>query len=110
VSYYNWETLLKTVFRTTARASYSGPLHFKMAAPHDSPAPNPAAPITSPFFTLPLRTASSRARGMLPALVLPYSSRLAMTYERKGKIVGRLIGAIRVADRGTLRVPWTSAA
>ena len=26
--------------------------HFKIAAPHDNPAPNPAQAITSPFFNL----------------------------------------------------------
>ena len=54
--------------------------HRKMAAPHDSPAPNPAQAITSPFWTFPARTASSNARGMEAALVLPYSLRFVMTF------------------------------
>ena len=52
----------------------------KLAPTHDSPAPNPAHEMTSPFFTLPLRTASSSASGMLTALVFPYVCRFVMTF------------------------------
>ena len=36
----------------------------------------------SPGLMLPARTASSRARGMEAALVLPYSARLVITFSR----------------------------
>jgi len=55
--------------------SYAPP-HFMMAAPQLNPAPKPAQAITSPFFTLPDLTASSSARGMEAAEVLPYSDKL----------------------------------
>lgn len=42
-----------------------------MAEPQVRPAPNPDAAIMSPPLTLPPRTASSNARGMDAALVLP---------------------------------------
>jgi hypothetical protein len=45
--------------------------HLKIAAPQVSPAPNPEEAMISPGFTLPWRTASSRARGMDAAEVLP---------------------------------------
>jgi hypothetical protein len=50
--------------------------HRTIAAAHVRPAPKPAMATTSPSFTFPARTASSNARGMLAALVLPYSARL----------------------------------
>jgi len=50
-----------------------------MAAPQLNPAPNPAHAITSPFFTCPDLTASSNAKGIDAALVLPYLERFVMT-------------------------------
>mmetsp|Transcript_13503 Transcript_13503/g.36060 ORF Transcript_13503/g.36060 Transcript_13503/m.36060 type:complete len:359 (-) Transcript_13503:100-1176(-) len=50
-----------------------------MAPPQLSPAPKPAHAITSPGLTLPDLTASESARGIDAALVLPYSSKLAIT-------------------------------
>ena len=49
--------------------------HFKTAAPHDSPAPNPDSMMVCPGFNLPSRFISSRRMGMLAEDVLPYSSR-----------------------------------
>eukprot|EP00404_Azadinium_spinosum_P035342 CAMPEP_0180643384 /NCGR_PEP_ID=MMETSP1037_2-20121125/47782_1 /TAXON_ID=632150 /ORGANISM="Azadinium spinosum, Strain 3D9" /LENGTH=128 /DNA_ID=CAMNT_0022666881 /DNA_START=64 /DNA_END=450 /DNA_ORIENTATION=+ len=57
-----------------------GPPHWKTAAPQLSPAPKPAQATTSPGFTRPCSTASVNANGMLPAEVLPYSSRFAMSF------------------------------
>lgn len=45
--------------------------HFTIADPHVRPAPNPAVAMILPACTFPLRTASSNARGMEAALVLP---------------------------------------
>lgn len=43
-----------------------------MTAPHERPAPKPEQAMMSPFFTLPLATASDNAIGIEPALVLPF--------------------------------------
>lgn len=53
--------------------------HRTMAEAHVSPAPNPAIATTSPALIFPSRTASSSARGMDAALVLPYLAKLHTT-------------------------------
>ena len=63
--------------------NHSGPFHLKIAPPQLSPAPNPAAAITSPFLMFPALTASSRAIGMLPAEVLPYFTRFVTTWGKE---------------------------
>ncbi len=52
--------------------TYPWPPHLKIRAPQDRPAPKPEQATMSPGLTLPSFTASSRAKGMDPALVLPY--------------------------------------
>lgn len=54
--------------------------HFKIADPQVRPAPNPAAAIIWPALTFPLRTDSSKAKGMEAALVLPYSATFDITF------------------------------
>lgn len=62
-----------------------------MAPAHVRPAPKPAIATTSPGLTLPVRTASSKASGMLAADVLPYSARLLTTC-RTGTAQGSVSG------------------
>ncbi len=61
--------------------------HLKMAPAHVRPAPKPAEAITSPFCMLPALTASSKARGIDAADVLPYSFRLDTTLQTQKRLI-----------------------